>query len=29
MEDLSYEEYISTIEELQLMKKDAPLVYET
>ena len=27
MEDLPYEEYISTIEELQLMKKDAPLVY--
>jgi len=26
---LSYKEYIPTIEELHLMKKDAQLVYET
>ena len=29
MGDLSYEEYVPTIEELHLMKKDASLVYET
>ena len=29
MVDLPYEEYIPGMEELHLMKKDAPLVYET
>ena len=29
MGDLPYEEYIPNIEKLHLMKKNAPLVYET
>jgi len=29
MGDLSYKEYISGMEKLHLMKKDAPLAYET